>query len=412
MNIVDNEKKSHAEIITFAENVKPAVYSLIEAFSRQAGNLGCDIESVCKCENIRSHSAKDCRAFVVFSDWADYVNQTSAENLEFVDYGECQNKAGTTVFLFPGNGIHQKQMLNILCKTNPKIEQTIKEIALVSDELYKVRLLDEDLEDEIINQIRVFASEVALAEFWSEAGCKPDYLIGHSMGEYAAAYCAGVFSIHDAIKMLIARSKNITKDSGIYGMATAETCVETVMELSAQLGVEIEISAYNAPELVTLTGKKDIIAAFSEKCRASKIQFNLINANFGGHSRRFVKYMDAFLEDISDVEFHLPQEKMLSTVRPNSPMHDIATPEYWAEHITRPVHFRQAVEALKGSCIGRVVDVGVSPVLLGMAMRNLTQRITWIPSVRAGRNYHRQLLRALGLAFVSGTDIDWQILYD
>ena len=83
------------------------------------------------------------------------------------------------VFLFPGNGIHQKSMLRILSQAHPFFEKRLKELEACARQFCEIPLLEEEKEDEIINQIRVFASEVAISEFWEKAGCCADYSIGH-----------------------------------------------------------------------------------------------------------------------------------------------------------------------------------------------------------------------------------------
>ena len=98
------------------------------------------------------------------------------------------------VFLFPGNGIHQKNMLRILSQAHPFFEKRLKELEACARQFCEIPLLEEEKEDEIINQIRVFASEVAISEFWEKAGCCADYSIGHSLGEYAAAVFCGILT--------------------------------------------------------------------------------------------------------------------------------------------------------------------------------------------------------------------------
>lgn len=358
----------------------------------------------------RDHLSGRCRCCAVYQNAEELAAQFREENLRYLDFSKHESAGqGETVFLFPGSGIHQKRMLSILSEVNSFFSERIRELDAEAAELYPVRLLQEEAEDEIINHLRVFVSELVIAEFWEKLGCRADHVIGHSMGEYAAAVFCGVMRAEDAMKLLICRCRVMQEDSP-HQMSAVETTAENVIALAEESGRQIYISAYNGPDVVTVTAERAAMQTLGAACKVKKYRCSLINREHGGHYIGLAKSAAAFLEAAKTVTLNAPERHMISTVYPNGEkLPDHAG--YWADHILRPVQFYQAVQKLAGNNLSRVIDVGVSPVLLSMTMKILGNiPAAWIPSVRAGRDYQKQMLHAAGAAFNSGIDIDKDFL--
>lgn len=344
------------------------------------------------------------RGFVTYSDQADFFSQTKKDMIKYLDFADSISYGKKSVFLFPGHGIYQKNMLNLLCEVHPFFQKRLTEIEQIAKQHYEISILAEEQEDFVVKQLRMFASELVIAEFWEACGCQADYSIGHSFGEYPEACFAGVLSVSDAIFMLVKRS-NILQEKSDYQMAAAETSLENLTRIAQKAAVTFEISGYNAPEIITITAKKTAMEKLGAACKSEKIQLNLINKEGGGHFSGLSEKAEQYYQEIQQISFQNAKRTLLSTVYPDGNQNFISA-AYWRDHICRPVHFQQAVHNIPIEIVGRIIDVGVSPVLLGMAMKNIgNQKIQWIPSVRAGRNYKKQIYRALGLAYNSGAEI-------
>lgn len=409
MNNIDVKSSVEAEICVITGSDKSTVEKKIKAIRKEFVE-GIDEHSFCQrlCENIDDER---CRAFVVFKGREDFLDQTSDENIRFVDFSDSKQTNGKTALLFPGNGIYQKKMLEFLCKVSPYFSDRINELALIAKNACGVTLLDDKIKNEITKQLIVFVSELVIAEFWEKCGCKVDYMIGHSMGEYAIACFSGIISSDNALKLLVERGTVMRKCS-TYRMTAIQLSAEKLLELSNSLGLKIEIAAYNAPELVTASGKKHEISILQSELKERNIQYNPVNIEYGGHFSTLQCFTADFIKKAANVAFKEPQGKIISTVYPEKSIDIMKTSEYWAEHIYKPVRFSQALGKLPINEISRFIDVGVTPTLLGMTMKNIRKKdISWIPTVRAGRNYRNQLYRALGLAFNSGVNINWDYIY-
>lgn len=363
-------------------------------------------------ENVPGYKAPDYdrngkfRTFAVYDTAEELLRATAPENRNAMNICAGKEYPSGTVFLFPGSGIHQKKMLTILSGVSPFFRNRLAELDEICSEVYDVRLLDEDTEYELADQLRVFASEVAIAEHWENIGCRADSIIGHSMGEYAAAVFSGIMSERDAFFLLKERCIAMSGNDG-HCMAAAEASAERIMDIAQAAGLDITISAYNAPEIVTVCGIKRDMEMMSVICRNQKIRFSLINGSRGGHYEGLKECAQEFLRKAEGIKFHKPEKRFISSLDPDGSEYSPDSPEYWYAHIWKPVKFMQAVGKLVPEETGRVIDVGVSPVLINMVMKNLGNiRTAWIPTVRAGRNYSRHILHSAGIAFNSGINID------
>lgn len=342
-----------------------------------------------------------CRTYLVYRGQEDWCRQTDpTARLPVCRVG----KPGKTLFLFPGNGIHQKNMLATLRQVSPYFEQTLGELAALAKPYTPVELLDETQENPLVNQLRVYASELAIAGFWTRLGCPPDAVIGHSMGEYAAAVCAGYLSPADGF-FLLAKRDALMQETVPHALAAAETTPDRILQLGQNGGIPMEMAGYNAPEVVTVCCPGSQLHQLNQLCKEAGIRLSIINPDHGGHYSGLEQGAARLAALTAQVPFHKPLRRMLSTVCPDGSCTP-AEPAYWGAHMCRPVQFQQALDMVQKETLGRVIDLGVSPVLLSMAMKNLGNlRCAWIPTVRAGRNYRRYILDAVGTAFLSGVCI-------
>lgn len=315
------------------------------------------------------------------------------------------------VILFPGYGIYQKKMMSILSQASPYLEKRISEIDKTVSEIYHVSLLDDDNEDDIIKSIRVFSSEVVITELWEKSGLKIDYLIGHSMGEYAAAVISGIMSIKDAIFLLKERSICYHENEP-HCTAFSESTADEILNIADEYGFSIYIISYNTPDSVTVCGMTDEINHLVKICRNKHIRFGVINKFHGAHYPGLKEYADNFNNSIQKIKFQRPEKNIISTVYPEKQGNLIFDSDYWTEHIYKPVKFSQAIKKIPADT-GLILDVGISPVLLDMAKHNLSETndtALFVPSIKLGRNYKQQLENAMDIIADSGININKNLL--
>lgn len=341
------------------------------------------------------------RSCIVFSDAENLRVQLADEN----SISTCEHKkSGKRVFLFPGNGIYQKDMLGILKNSHPYLKHIIEEC----ENGNKTHVLEND--DYLSRQLQICISEIAVMKFWVYCGVVPDFIIGHSLGEYAVATATGVMSIENCIRMLNARGKILNEKMNDFIMLAVYASYEKVSEV---LGGNVDVSAYNCPELITITIESSALERIGSIFKECGIKYNRLQLSGGGHSRKLKSAEKEFKEAVSDIQLNTAEIEIIPTAVDGADKTVLYDIDYWTGHLVNPVCFMQSFERLRKEDIRSMIDVGVSPVLLNMAMMNFRDlSVRWIPSIKSGRNYRTQLIKSASQLYLSGENIIWKNLFE
>ena len=387
------------KLLVFSGNNEDEITQMVEEVVSDNAKA---FEEMCLCHNLGVVRKKYYRS-IVCENLDDLEKKyTEEKNIPFV----LRKLTGKVVFLFPGNGTYQRNMLSILSDSHHVLKETIDEYASCYKRLTGNDLLTELQDTYITQQIQIVVSEIAIVAFWIACGIEPDVMIGHSLGEYAVAAIANVMCPEDIIKMLLARGEILVERMRGYVMVSAQASRE---KFFPGLDGLAEIAAYNCKDLVTLLVKEEDIQKVDEWLRNKEISHNRLMIAGGGHCSLLRDELERFKTMVSDVKFSKPNRNIISTVEEGEVSMD--TLDYWGNHLVNPVKFQQAMEKLQGQDIGIMVDVGVTPILLNMAMQNYRDlSVNWIPSIKKGRKYRKQLLQAAGMMYESGKDLKWEML--
>ena len=289
------------------------------------------------------------------------------------------------VFLFAGDGIYQRNMLTKLAQIDDTMRKFIEEFTEICNEKSVPLMSNEDTT--ALRQLRTFASEVAIYCMWQKLDCKPDFLIGSSLGEYAAAYCAGVMDMESTLRLILLRNTILKKSENILSMCSVSVNAAEVMKIAEESGIDISVAGYNAPELVTVVGRE--IHRFCEVLKERKIPFNPILVNGGSHCGFFADELEFFMKESEGIVLRKPQIEIISSVDTSYTYSDI---EYWFDHIIKPVQFSRAMNEVIERGAGFFLDLGVSPVMLGMAMNNTRKKgIKWLATIKSGADYRSKI---------------------
>ncbi|MEO3797854.1 SDR family NAD(P)-dependent oxidoreductase [Nonomuraea sp. B10E15] len=251
-----------------------------------------------------------------------------------------------------------------------------------------------------MTQPALFAFEVALYRLLASLGVRADVLVGHSIGEIAAAHVAGVFSLEDACTLVAARARLMQAlPSGGAMLAVAAPEVE-VLPLLAGREDRVGIAAVNGPAAVVVSGDE---AAIAEIEGQALVRTRRLRVSHAFHSPLMEPMLAEFAEAISDITFHEPGLPIVSNVTGRlAEPGQLTDPSYWVEHVRGAVRFADGVTACGAA---HFLEVGPDGVLTGLAQQSVDA--VFVPAVRKDRDEVRALVEALGRLHVEGVTVDW-----
>ncbi len=258
-------------------------------------------------------------------------------------------------------------------------------------------------------QPALFALQVALTEQWRTWGIRPNVVLGHSAGEYAAAWLAGIFNLADGLKLAAARGRLLESLASAGRMVACRTSEERVRGVIAAYAQSVSVAAINGPDSVVISGKAEDVEAAVVCLATAGIEYRRLDIATASHSPLVDPILDEFECVANDVAYALPTTELVSTLT-GGPIADHAASRagYWRDHLRQPVQFAAAMDSLASEKVSTFVEIGPAPTLLGMGARCLPEGAgVWLPSLRPGQDEVEQLASTLAELYVRGADVDW-----
>jgi acyl transferase domain-containing protein/acyl-CoA synthetase (AMP-forming)/AMP-acid ligase II/acyl carrier protein len=372
-------------------------------------NRSADVESLSRTLSLgRDHF--DWRLCITGSTTADLIAKLENTSSNFID-ADSFNK---TVFLFTGQGSQYAGMGKGLYEKEPVFKLVVDEGNRIYQEHFNTDLLNVILSGEGLNETEfsqpaIYLIEVALAELWISKGIKPDAVLGHSVGEYAAATISGVFSIEEGLVLVSRRGQLMQSLPKTGSMVAIFSGATSVLPLLVGHEKTLAIAAINGPSLTVVSGDTASISSVTEQLEKKGIRFSPLNVSHAFHSPLMEPITKAFTEAAKKVSYQRPKLTFISCMTGTSVNEEIACSDYWVEHVTQPVLFEAGLSRFSTYQNLVFIEMGPKPMLSSMGRQFFPKSLAkWAWSIREETQADGEFLEQCASIYRWGLNLDWR----
>ncbi|KAM6953794.1 phthioceranic/hydroxyphthioceranic acid synthase-like [Aplochiton taeniatus] len=328
------------------------------------------------------------------------------------------------VFVICGNGVTYHGMCKQLLKQETVFRDKMKEIDKLFQTFDTVNIVERlesetessDFSDPDVVQPLLFAIQVGIVTLLKHWGIKPDAILGHSVGEVAAAHCSGLLCLEDAVKVIYYRSALQNKVTGGQMLVVSSMPVPEVLHFLPPYSNKVCLAAFNSPQSCTLSGDAEAIQKLHKEIKSSTQSPNLflrvLDVPAAYHSHMMDPILSQVEDSIGSLEPNHVATELFSTVTGKEAQQtDFITGKYWARNIREPVLFEQAVRsAAKGKNNVVFVEIGPRRALQRNIMETLGNDTAALCPVQPEKD-HEVMLSTVSKLFELGVQVDWDQLY-
>ena len=410
-------------ILTFSARSEQALTELTQRYlAYLSSKPHADMNNVCFTANT-GRKLFDYRVSVVGTDAKNFAESLDAhlkgEATFSVFSGHAAGKKRPKIgFLFTGQGAQYLGMGRELFDTQPLFRRELERCDQLFAPLLETSLLEVIFAEQTdshatrLNQTgyaqpALFSIGYALAKLWQSWGVEPDCVMGHSLGEFAAACIAGVFTLEDGVKLVAQRARlmqALPAGGEMWMLQATESDVRTLLK-----GCEksVSVAALNGPQSTVISGDATVIARVIEACESQHIRAQRLSTSHAFHSPLMTPMLDAFAETFEGIELQVPKIPLISNLTGTLAAEEVTMAQYWRQHVRQPVNFKLGVETMSQQGCDVMIELGPKPTLISLGMQTIDKGVLWLPSLKTGSTDWNTILQSLAQLSLR-TTINWK----
>jgi acyl transferase domain-containing protein/acyl-CoA synthetase (AMP-forming)/AMP-acid ligase II/acyl carrier protein len=388
------------------------------------------LKSICQMASVRRQHHDQRLAFVARS------RQEMAERLESAINGSTREQSMSrlstgrrrkVVFVFSGYGAQWWGMGRELLQQEPAFRAAVVQCDELLREYVEWSLLEELMAGEDVSrlkgsnveitQIALFGLQIGLAALWRSWGIEPSAVVGHSLGEVAAAHVAGILTLPDAVRVIFHRSQIMQQkleQEAPGAMAVVELAVEDAERLLVGYEDRVSVAVHNAPRSVVLAGEAVVLDQILEPLRQQGVSVRVLSAPGASHSPQAEGARNELEQALVGLEPKAASIPIFSTVTGRSDERPSFDAAYWGRNVRQRVRFAEAIARLGQEGHDMFLELSPQPILSAAITQCLSHHKysgTVLPSLRRKRDDRTTMLGSLGQLYSGGYPVDWTRLY-
>ncbi len=362
-----------------------------------------------------------------------YSREQLSEGLQAFLHGEARpglscgrkdsGRQRKLVFVFPGQGSQWFGMGRSLLEQEPVFREVVQRCDRAMRQYGDWSLLGElaaiDAAQSRLNEVDIiqpalFAIQVALAAVWRSWGIEPQAVVGHSMGEIAAAYVADALSLEDAARIICHRSRLVRRVVGQGAMAAVELSMEETRGVLAGYEDRVSVAASNSPTSTVLSGDPAALEAILDQLRRRDIFCGMVKVDFASHSPQMDPLRADLLQALEGLAPQPSSMPIYSTVTGMVSGGLEFEARYWARNLREPVLFSAAVQQLLEDGHDIFLEISPHPILLSgiqQGLHHLGHEGAVVASMRRDEEARTAMLGSLGALYTLGYPVDWSLVH-
>jgi acyl transferase domain-containing protein len=276
------------------------------------------------------------------------------------------------------------------------------------DDLRRVLWDDDEAWHRVDAQPALVALQIALGRYWRAVGLEPRLLLGHSLGEYAAACLAGVLTLSDTLRLVCARAQ-LLRDRCAPGRMLVVLAPEAeVRPLVEPWAEHVAIAAVNGPRQTVLAGTAAALAALEPQLTARSWRCRPLTTTHAFHSPLVEPMLEAFRQVAEQVSYQRPQWPYVSSLTGTWAQEEVASADYWCRHLRHTVRFHDALQCARAAAPAVYLEVGAGSTLAALVRGTLRAAAPCVrPGLRGDDQEWTEHLTTLGQLYVRGTPLRW-----